>query len=245
MLQQEYVSREARLFKLTPSMLSFLPDDCLRCFWLRARNGLYGPSMPFPTVFERYHALLQHYFVGRCPSTLSPDLPPGRCLGYETWVKSRPLDLPGINNSCYLHGRLDHLVRFDDDTWGVIDYKTTSITDDHVKKYARQLHAYAWALEQAAPGELCRTPVSRLGILCIDPVDLEHYVPGEDARFRLRTRWVPVERRDEAFAHFLSRIVSFLSRPDPPDPSPGCSCCKYFHRRTLIEKSLENRSTGD
>src|SRR5690606_31971867 len=111
-----------------PSMLSFLPDDCLRCFWLRARNGLYGPSMPFPTVFERYHALLQHYFVGRCPSTLSPALPPGRCLGYETWVKSRPLDLPGINNSCYLHGRLDHLVQFDDDTWGVIDYKTTSIT---------------------------------------------------------------------------------------------------------------------
>ena len=183
--------------------------------------------------------------MGRCPSTLSPDLPTGRCLGYETWVKSRPLDLPGTDQRCFLYGRLDHIVQFDDDTWGIIDYKTTSISDDHVKKYARQLHAYAWALEQAAPGELCRAPISHMGILCLDPVDLEQYVPGEESRFRLRTQWIPIERKDEAFARVLSSVVNFLSRPEPPAPSSGCSYCKYFHHRTVLESWLDGRKKSD
>ena len=38
--------------KLTPSMLTFLWDECRRCFWLHAR-GLPRPRMPFPSVFAR------------------------------------------------------------------------------------------------------------------------------------------------------------------------------------------------
>jgi len=58
-------------------------------------------------------------------------------------------------------GRIDHLVRFDDGGWGVIDYKTTIHDEVNARKYARQLHAYAWALFRAGKVELAAAAIER------------------------------------------------------------------------------------
>lgn len=224
--------------KLSPSMLTFLWDGCKRCFWLKARQGLHQPWMPFPSVFERYHEVLQRYFTGRCPSTLHPSLPEGQCLSRETWVASNSLDLPNMPVSVYFKGRVDHLMQFNDGTWGLIDYKTTEIDQRKAKKYSRQLHAYAWALENSAPDEVCLTSVTRMGLLCLEPSTLHSFTRGEQATVELRPAWIEVERDDDAFARFLASVGQLLLREVPPPSSSGCSVCKYFQRRSHYEHQL-------
>ena len=220
--------------KLTPSMLTFLWDECRRCFWLHAR-GLPRPRMPFPSVFARYHDVLTRYCLGRSPSTLDAALPPGRFVGGELWVKSRTLELDGV--SFFLRGRLDHLAQFDDGAWGIIDFKTMRPQPAQTAKYARQLHAYAWALERAAPDALCRTPIRRMGLFCLDPVAV---TAKEDAAVwaELRPHWVEVERDDDAFETFLRYALAVLTRPLPPPASQDCPCCTYTGRRRALARSL-------
>lgn len=226
------------VYKLSPSMLTFLWDGCKRCFWLKARHGIHQPWMPFPSVFQRYHELLQRYFTGRCPSTLHPSLPSGQLLSRETWVQSEPISITGAQDSVYFKGRVDHLMRFDDGTWGLVDYKTTEANQRKAAKYARQLHAYAWALERAAEGEASLAPITRMGLLCLEPGTLLSFIQGEQATAELRPVWIEIEQDDARFERFLGRVAEVLARSYPPKPSSGCSCCTYFRRRTHFEQQL-------
>jgi hypothetical protein len=216
-------------------MLTFLWDDCPRCFWLKARHAQGRPWMPMPSVFNKYHTVLQNYFIGRSPSEMTDALPGGRCLSVESWVKSEPLRLHAAPADCYILGRIDHLVRFDDGGWGVIDYKTTIHSEVNVEKYARQLHAYAWALERAAPGALQRTPVTRLGLFCLEPQAMLDFDPGAQATVALRPKWIEVERDDTAFERFLAEAVQRATRPDPPAADDDCSVCTYADARADLE----------
>jgi hypothetical protein len=225
-----------RLYKITPSMLTFLWDECRRCFWLHAK-GLHRPQMPFPSVFTRYHEALSRYCLGRCPSELDAALPPGRFLGGELWVKSKPLLLPGHTCRLYIRGRLDHLAQFNDGSWGVVDFKTAAPRSAYSAKYARQLHAYAWALEQPAPDGLHRAPISRLGLFCLDPVKVDTQGRGVDIRATLQPHYIDIVRDDAAFEDFLTEVLRLLTQPAPPLSSSGCSCCRYWQRRIHLEKS--------
>ncbi len=232
----------SRPFKLTPSMLTFLWDDCPHCFWRQVHLGMRRPEMMLPSVFTTYHKILQDHFTGRCSSAISPDLPPGRCAAAEAWVQSEVLRLPGCVHTCALHGRLDHLIRFDDGSWGIVDYKTTQLGADHAAKYARQLHAYAWALERAARGQLHLSPVTRLGLLCLEPEAMLSFAPGEQAVVSLRPKWIDIPRDDAAFEQFLAQVVRVLARPEPPVPSPGCTVCAYHARRREMERPPDSFS---
>lgn len=223
-------------FKLTPSMLTFLWDECPRCFWLQARHGVHPPRTPFPSVFSRYHDILQQYFTGRCPSTLHTSLPRGQCMSRETWVKSVPFDVAG--GKVFFHGRLDHLMCFDDGTWGIIDYKTTEIGQVNLRKYARQLHAYAWALENAAPGEVHISPIVRLGLLCLEPVQVTDFTANTAATVELRPLWIEIKRNDAGFRQFLGRVMALLQQHEAPPSREGCPGCTYLARRSEVAEGL-------
>ena len=229
-----------RPVKLTPSMLSFLWEDCPRCFWLRARRGLRRPWLPFPSVFSRYHDLLEAYFADRCPAALDPSLPAGTCVHDEAWVASRVLYLDDVPVPFRFKGRVDHLMAFADGTWGIIDYKTTDQSTANVRKYGRQLHAYAWALEQAAPDTLHRAPITRMGLLCLNPAELTDFCSGHHATVQLTPTWVEVPRDDAAFAQFLAEALALLAEPDPPGAGSDCEICNYTRRRMGLERNLQH-----
>ena len=63
----------------------------------------------------------------------------------EEWVESTPIEVPGRESTCFIRGKFDTVLRFDDDTYGVVDFKTSRISPKHLAKYSRQLHAYAHA----------------------------------------------------------------------------------------------------
>ena len=121
------------------------------------------------------------------------------------------------------------VICFDDGGFGVVDFKTSAQNSEHIPLHARQLHAYACALEQAAPGRLALSPVRRLGLLVYEPQDFEQQTAGAcrgpDAQLSyVLTIFGPsralIPREDSA--------ISILGAVEIR-PSSSCGASKMFH----------------
>src|SRR5437764_951732 len=108
---------------------------------------------------------MKNFYSGKRTHEIAEGIPLGVVKLGENWVTSQPIVVPGRSSTCFVKGKFDKVVRFDDGTYGVIDFKTSQRKSDHVPLYSRQLHAYATALENPAPGTLHLAPVTRLGLL--------------------------------------------------------------------------------
>ena len=160
-------------YKLSPSDLTFLWDDCKRCFYLKVVNKIARPSTPMPSIFIKIDGLMKSFYQGKATGELCPDLPPGFVQFGEKWVESQPISLPGYTSACYIKGKFDTVVRFADGSYGVVDFKTSTPKPAHLAFYGRQLHAYAYALEHAEVDKFSLSPISRLGLLVVEPNDIE------------------------------------------------------------------------
>ena len=140
------------LYKLSPSELTFLWDECPRCFYLKQVHGITRPAAPFPKIFGRIDKLMKAFFQDRHTTEVAPALPAGRVRFAERWVTSNPIELPARASSAYIRGVFDTVVEFDDGSYGVIDFKTSETKPEHAAFYSRQLHAYAYALQHPRQG---------------------------------------------------------------------------------------------
>jgi len=122
-----------------------------------------------PSIFSKIAGLLKNHYNGKPTSELHIDLPPGVVSHGEEWVRSQTIEVPGHESTCYINGRFDIVVSFDDGTYGIIDFKTSKPSKESAWMYSRQLHAYAYALEHPAPGKLALSPVTKLGLLYFYP----------------------------------------------------------------------------
>jgi hypothetical protein len=216
---------ELKNWKLSPSDFAFLWDECKRCFYLKIARGFGRPATPFPGIFSKIAALEKAFFDGKHTESLTAQLPPGRVTYGEKWVRSAPISFSGLSSSCFISGRFDNVVQFDDGAFAVIDFKTAETKAEHVDRYSRQLHAYAYALEHPAPGALSLSPVTRLGLLCLEPNSM--FASDAEFGFRCAASWIECPRDDGAFLAFLEEVLSILGSPDPPGGSPSCPFCQY------------------
>jgi hypothetical protein len=180
----------------------------------------------FPGIFGRMANLTSAFYDGKLASEISPTLPPGVVKYRERFVKSARISIPGAGSQCYIYGRFDAVIEFDDGTYGIVDYKTSDARDEHTAFYSRQLSAYAYALENPAPKALSLSPVSRLGLFVVTPERFERN-GSDEMVFVNRTAWMDVPRDDDAFLALLGEVVSLLDAHAPPDPSEDCEICKY------------------
>lgn len=217
--------------KLAPSDLTFLWEECPRCFWLKAKGVLKRPSGPFPKIFSRLDQQTKDYFFGKKTEDMAEGLPPGRVAFGGRSVRSAPLDVPGHAAGVVLAGQIDTALSFDDGTWGVIDFKTSDPKPEHVFFYGRQLASYALAVENPAPGALELSPVTQLGLLCVEPLSM--VALDEEVAYRSRAHFLDVPRDDQAFMGFLSQVLFLLERPEPPEAAPSCRYCSYLAAGSL------------
>jgi hypothetical protein len=211
---------------LSPSDLTFLYEECRRCFWLKVGGNLPRPRAPFPRIFAVLDGHTKEFFSAKRTEEISPRLLPGRIYCGDRWVRSRPLSVPGHRRKVLLRGRIDTALAFDDGTFGIVDFKTTEPKAHHVGLYGRQLHSYALAAENAARGSLELKHVSQLGLLCIEPVGVAGHEEG--VAFYGEPHWVEVPRDDDAFLAFLLQVLLLLDRKSPPEPSADCQFCRYL-----------------
>ena len=170
--------------------------------------------------------LTSNYYLNKPASELSPGLPAGVVKYREKWVKSVPISFPGTSTQCVIKGRFDAIMAFEDGSYGIIDYKTSDASEEKAAFYSRQLSAYAYALENPAPGALSISPITRLGLFIITPHRFEQMPNGEFA-FVTKTTWMDIPRDEVTFLAFLREVVSLLDLPTLPEPAEDCGLCNY------------------
>lgn len=220
-------------YRLTPSDLTFLYDGCKRCFVLKVKHGIAQPSIPLPGIFSTIASLQKEYYSGKRTETFCDALPPGVVSYGEKRVRSRTIDIPGTTSTCYISGRFDIVAKLDDGSFAVMDFKTGNPGDEKTLMYARQLHAYALALENPAEGALHLAPVSRLGLLYFTPDSCQQTMSTRQI-LEGEMNWVEVQRDDESFITFLRDVVTLLDGPLPPPNTENCDWCRYLERMQVL-----------
>ena len=220
-----------RCWKLCPSDLTFLWEECARCFYLKNVSGISRPRGIMPAIFNQIDAKMKACYLNSRTDEISPELPRGVIAYGEHWVQSEPLALPGRESTVVLRGKFDTAARFDDDTFGLLDFKTSVPRPESIERYSRQLHAYALAVEHPAPRAFALGKVSKLGLLVFEP---DRFVQrhGKDDHingyFGGALHWIDIPRNDDRFLQFLDQVVAVLEQPAPPAPAHTCGYCAYL-----------------
>jgi hypothetical protein len=143
-------------YNLSPSDLTFLWDECKRCFYLKVKHNI-GYKGPFPGMFGRMGNLTSNYYLDKPSSELSPALPAGVVKYREKWVKSVPISFPELTAQCIIKGRFDAIMAFEDGSYGIIDYKTSDASEE--KSCVLQPAIIRLCLRPGEPGSGCTLPI--------------------------------------------------------------------------------------
>ena len=216
-------------YKLSPSDLTFSYEGCKRCFYLKVVEGIAQPSMPLPSIFSKIAGLLKDHYDGKPTSELNVDIPPGIVSHGEKYVRSQTIKQPNHDATCYINGRFDIVISFDDGTYGVIDFKTSNPRKDSAWMYSRQLHAYAYALEHSASGKLALSPVTKLGLLYFYP-DSVSQQSLKRLTYEAEITWIEVKKDEEGFLKFIDKVLDVFELQEVPDASPNCQWCGYRNK---------------
>jgi len=215
-----------KTWKLSPSDFGFLWNECKKCFYLKVARGYPRPFGAFPKIFGVIDSAMKEYFEGKEISAIVPELPRGIVQAGEKKVESTPIEVPGHDGKCYIYGNFDTVVKFEAGGWGVIDFKTSETKPEKARLYSAQLHAYAYALENPAPGKPRLAPVTRLGLLCVEPFAMDRS-PDNLYLYQTRPAWIEIKRDDESFMKLLGEVLDVLSLKEPPKSGDRCPYCAY------------------
>ena len=213
-------------------IFAFLWEECKRCFYLKVVCGFQRPRSILPKIFTIIDSEMKAALAGRNTCEISPDLPAGVLEYGDRWLESQSVIVPGFASTCFIRGRLDGVIRLEDGSYGIVDFKTAPAKDEHILLYARQLHAYACALENPADGAFSLQPISRLGLLVFEPNKFARH--NGTCLLSGGLQWVEIPRDDAAFLQFLVEVLQVLEQPEAPGGSPSCPWCGYrdVSRRT-------------
>ncbi len=215
-------------WRLSPSDFAFLWEECKRCFYLKVVKGVTRPSGPLPKIFTVIDSRMKAAYLGRRTELISKRMPPGKVTFEEKQVESQPISVSGHSSRCYIKGRFDAALELDSGEFGVVAFKTSERNKDHIAIYARQLHAYAYALENPAPKSFALSPISTMGLLVFEPDTYKPYDGKADLTGSVT--WIEIPRRDDEFFGFLSEVLTVIEAPAPPPADPNCAWCLYRGR---------------
>tara|TARA_Y100000816_G_C25825897_1_gene432043 strand:- start:108 stop:662 length:555 start_codon:yes stop_codon:yes gene_type:complete len=179
---------------------------------------------------------MKNHFEGASPRDIDSSLPDGKVIFGDRWLQSKTFKDRKTGNSIYLKGKSDTVLGFNDSSYGVVDFKTSTVKDSNIERYSRQLHSYALCLEHAAEGKPALSPVSKLGLFVVEPTEL--IKNDKDYFFKNLVSWQEIPRDDEAFFEFLREVTSLLSQDRIPSPGNSCSHCNYVREAAEYDNHI-------
>lgn len=209
------------MFKLSPSDFKYLWEECPHCFYRKVRYNIRPPSIGIPSIFTKMSNLLQINIQNRNLQEFIPDAPSGIFILKEGYLKSKPLP----SGKSYINGRFDLLIKFTDNTFGVIDVKMTDSKDEDLNKFDRQLHAYKYALEN--PAEKEPIIISKVGLLIVSPTDIKPHQGY--LYYKAKPVWKEISINMDNFFSFIREVENLLEGPEP-SPSQNCEWCQYKYK---------------
>lgn len=212
-----------RQLVVAPSAFGFLYDECKACYYNQVHGIRKRPRTPFPSIFNTIdHAMKAHLAATQC-NCFNGD---GRSFAVESqgrWVLSTPIPIDDTDLSIVIRGSYDTVLRFANGRSALCDLKTAPVKAELVSKYSRQLHGYTLALECPARGSALL--VDELGLAVFEPSTFA--MSGVEASLSGTMTWLPVDRDDAAFHHFIQEVGQLLAAPVAPAPAPDCGFCIY------------------
>lgn len=201
--------------KISPSSLTFLLDECPRCWYMQIHGIHKRPYTPFPSIFNRIDKLMRGAYQGR--SSLNITGKAGMFDTKEHKLVSRLIPISD-NVNIQFSGKTDCLIKFDDRSIGILDFKTSEVKPDLVKLYAPQLYAYRASID-------ADIEVSRMGLLCASPNGAEL---GDLLSMSFSQTWVEIPIDEAYWQGFTDKISKLLLTPfELVEGNPKCMHCEY------------------
>lgn len=214
---------------ISPSDLTFLWNECRRCFWLRYRKDLRRP-FSMPGLVSVISELQETQYRDATSADFSPSLPSGRVHSTGAWVESAPLVIRGEATDWCIRGKYDFLMQYDDATWGIIDTKFTGKLGEKTGFYSPQIEAYAFALENPRSG--APRPVSTVGLMVWAPSQIVG-THGAGFQMAIDHEYQPARRDPEAFSTLLSEVMLLIGG-DIPAAHDVCPYCTWLVDRLNV-----------
>lgn len=216
---------------LAPSDLDYAPLKCKRCFYLKKKEKLSPGGFP-PPVFSNFDVVQKDYFKKLNTKDLTNDLPDGRFLQQNELpgriVSSELEDLK--KRKFILGGTPDIVIKFNDNSYGILDFKTTNLSDTKSDNYKYQLEAYAQIFTYPGAIKSGKTPklqpITHLGILQFFPKKIlshEEY----NANLQMQMSYSPLKRNVDDFYKHITFIIDILNSDKIPNFTDECEQCNF------------------
>lgn len=150
---------------ISPSDLSYFWSDSKVGFFDKYVLKIFRPKQAFPSVFNTIDLAMKNDFDKKSVLNLVKNAPDGAITHEEINVQSKLITLG--NFKIGFKGKLDSLLKHDDGSFSVLDYKTTHISKKLDEIYYLQLMAYAFALENPLQG--APKKINNLGLIVFQP----------------------------------------------------------------------------
>ena len=133
-------------YLFSPSELDYKAKKCQRCFYILKKYKINPGDKP-PPVFSNFDVVQKNYFKNLNSKDLTDQLPDGKFMNKD--------NLPGLiisdiledndGRKFQLRGVPDIVIKFKNknDGYGIIDFKTTNLSNTKSDNYKYQLEAYA------------------------------------------------------------------------------------------------------
>ena len=121
-----------KVYIISPSALSY---KCNHCEYLKHHFDLENRGVPVG-VTQTLDAKEKNFFITHGTKAIDPELPNGEVIdpGNTTFSSIKFKDLK--KREFRIRGKGDGIIRFDDGTCGIIDYKTSKFKKNHSKDYS-------------------------------------------------------------------------------------------------------------
>ena len=218
-------------YQFSPSELDFKAKKCKRCFYISKHYKINPGDRP-PPVFSTFDSVQKPYFKNIFTSEWTSLLPRGKIMDEKEMPGKIVSDglVDNKNRKFKLTGNPDIVIKFEEKGYGIIDFKTTTISEDKAEKYRFQLEAYELIFKNPGATKKSPTPklepITHMGILQFCPTKITAHTM-EDCDIKLQLSYVPLERKEGLFMEHITNLIDLLEQDKVPDFDLQCNFCKF------------------
>lgn len=206
---------------LWPSHINYVARVCPRCWWLACRNIGEGKEL-LPAIFSRIDSAMKESITVSLLRELS--IPAVEIIRVGK-MRPKPLEYLSLGVTIYISGFSDCVVRLEDETFMVIDWKTTEPKPGAEHIFDGQLHCYVQGLENPIYDE--PREVTRIALGVFTPYKSGFQIKGTNAALKGSFRIIerPVDRA--SFQSELEGFATVAASQTMPDSAFDCKRCIF------------------
>ena len=227
-------------YSFSPSELDYKAKKCPRCFYIHKHYKINPGDRP-PPVFSSFDAVQKPYFKKTNTKTWCDDLPDGEIMDSSKLpgkIVSEGLQ-DDKQRKFKLSGNPDIVIRFKEKGFGIIDFKTTTISPDKAENYRYQLEAYAQIFSSPGSTKTAKTPkltpITHMGILQFYPEEITHHT-DYNCDFKMKTSYSALKRDEKDFYSYITKLIDLLENSKVPELSSDCNFCNFTKKQIELKE---------